>query len=180
MEIVEDPGERYRHEMLIEAVRPDGSRWALTGSPDLSVRALLTPAGKGGNIEVGVVARPVASLFPEATRPLPLEEVLPVRLPGSAQARQADGAVLLAAARAEGGLEVALARATAWPTPLEASRADGPGGWVAIGSVPPAPPATCSQTRTCRAGPGCGARKARAALLGRSSLSSTRNSPCSG
>jgi hypothetical protein len=137
VEIVEDPGERYRHEMLIEAVRPDGSRWALTGSPDLSVRALLTPAGKGGNIEVGVVAFPAASLFAEPTRPLPPEEVLPVRLPGSARAPQADGAVLLAAARADGGLEVTLARPTAWPAPLEASRAEGFDTWEAIGSVPP-------------------------------------------
>ena len=68
VEIVEDGEERYRHETLIEAVRPDGSRWALTGSPDLSVRALLMPAGKG-SIEVGVVSRPAASLFAEATRP---------------------------------------------------------------------------------------------------------------
>jgi hypothetical protein len=72
VQVVEDAGERYRHETLIEAVRPDGSRWVLTGSPDLSGRALLTPAGKGGNIEVGVVSRPAASLFPETTRPLPL------------------------------------------------------------------------------------------------------------
>ena len=71
MEIVEDTGERYRHETLIEAVRPDGSRWALTGSPDLSGRALLTPAGKGGNIEVGVVSRPAASLFPERDQAAP-------------------------------------------------------------------------------------------------------------
>ena len=136
VEIVEDAGERYRHETLIEAVRPDGSRWALTGSPDLSVRALLTPAGKGGNIEVGVVSRPAASLFPEPTRPVPLEEVPAVRLPGSAQALPPDGAVLLGAARTGDGLEVTLARPTAWPTPLEASRAVGFDVWEAIGSVP--------------------------------------------
>ena len=136
VEIVEDAGERYRHETLIEAVGPDGSRWALTGSPDLSVRALLTPAGKGGSIEVGVVSRPAASLFPATARPLPLEEVPAVRLPGSAQALRADDAVLLSAARATGGLEVALAWPTAWPTPLEASRANGFDVWAAIGSVP--------------------------------------------
>jgi hypothetical protein len=136
VQIVEDAGERYRHGTLVEAVRPDGSRWVLSGSTDLSVRALLTPAGKGGNIEVGVVSHPAASLFPKATRPLPLEEVTAARLPGSAQAAQADGAVLLGAARAGDGLEVALARPAAWPTPLEASPADGSGGWEAIGSVP--------------------------------------------
>jgi len=136
VEIVEDAGERYRHETLIEAIGPDGSRWVLTGSPDLSGRALLTAAGKGGSIEVGVVSRPAASRFPEATRPLPLAEVPAVRLPGRAQALRADGAVLLAAARADGGLEVTLARPAAWPTPLEASRADGFDRWAAIGSVP--------------------------------------------
>ncbi|HET9080211.1 MAG TPA: hypothetical protein VFO01_06810 [Trebonia sp.] len=136
VEIVEDAGERYRHETLIEAVRPDGSRWALTGSADLSVRALLTPAGKGGSIEVGVVSRPAASLFTGTARPLPLEEVPAVRLPGSAQALQADSAVLLAAARAGDGLEVTLARPSARPAPLEASRADGFDVWETIGSVP--------------------------------------------
>ena len=149
VEIVEDTGERYRHATLIEAVRPDGSRWALTGSPDLSGRALLTPAGKGGSIEVAVVARPAAALFPAAARPLPLEEVTAVRPP---VALQAESAVLLSAARTAGGLEVTLARPAAWPTPLEASRADGSGAgeddgsdagqadasdaWEAIGSVP--------------------------------------------
>ena len=141
VEIVEDTGERYWHETLIEAVRPDGSRWALTGSPDLSVRALLTPAGKGGSIEVAVVARPAATLFPAAARPLSLEEVPAVRPP---VALQADSAVLLSAARADGGLEVTLARPADWPTPLEASPPDGPDAseasgsdaWAAIGSVP--------------------------------------------
>ncbi len=136
VEIVEDAEERYRHETLIEAVRPDGSRWVLTGSPHLSGHALLTPAGKGGSIEVGVVSCPAGSLFPEATGPLPLEEVPAVWLPGSAQAPQADGAVVLAAARAGDGLEVTLARPAARPTPLEASRADGFDVWEEIGSVP--------------------------------------------
>lgn len=136
VEIVEDAGERYRHSTLIEAVGADGSRWALTGSPDLSVRALLTPAGKGGSIEVGVVSRPAATLFPAAVRPLPLAEVPAVRLPGSAQALAADGAVLLSATRTADGLEVALARPAAWPMPLEASRANGSDAWEAIGSVP--------------------------------------------
>ncbi len=134
--VIEDAEERYRHETVIEALGPDGGRWALTGSPDLSARALLTPARKGGNIEVAVVSRPTASLFPEAARPLPLEEVPAVRLPGSGPAPQADDAVLLGAARDGDGLEVALARPAAWPTPLEASRADGSDRWEAIGSVP--------------------------------------------
>jgi hypothetical protein len=137
VEVVEDSDERYRHATLIEAVRPDGRRWALTGSPDLSVRALLTPAGKGGNIEVGVVSHPAASLFPAATRPLSPEEVPAARQqPGSGQGRQSDSAVLLAATRTGDGLEVTLARPATWPTPLEASRADSPGAWAAIGSVP--------------------------------------------
>jgi len=136
VEIVEDTGERYRHSTLIEAVGPDGSRWTLTGSPDLSARALFTPAGKGGSIEVGIVSRPTATLFPTAVTPLSLDEVQAVRLPGSAQALPTDGAVLLSAARAADGLEVTLARPTAWPTPLEASRANGSDDWESIGSVP--------------------------------------------
>jgi hypothetical protein len=136
VEIVEDAGERYRHETLVEAVRPDGSRWALTGSPDLSGRGLLTAAEKGGSIEVGVVSRPAASLFPAGVSPVPLEEVPAVRLSQSAQALSADGAVLLGATRTADGLEVALARPAAWPTPLEASRAGGFDVWEPIGSVP--------------------------------------------
>ena len=136
VEIVEDAGELYRHSTLIEAVGRDGSRWALTGSPDLSVRALLTAAGKGGSIEVGVVSRPAATLFPAAVRPVSLDDVQAVRLPGSAQALPADGAVLLSAARVADGLEVTLARAAAWPTPLEASRTNGLDEWEAIGTVP--------------------------------------------
>jgi hypothetical protein len=138
VDLIEDAEERYRHETLIEAVRPDGGRWALTGSQDLSARSLLTQAPKGGNIEVAVVSHPTASLFPEAARPLPLDEVAAVRLPGSGPAPQADDAVLLGAARDGDGLEVALARPAARPTPLEASRADGSAGWEAIGSVPAA------------------------------------------
>jgi hypothetical protein len=136
VEIVEEAGERYCHSTLIEAVGPDGSRWTLTGSPELSVRALLTSAGKGGSIEVGIVSRPGTTLFPTAVRPLPLDDVQPVRLQASAQALPADGAVLLSAARAAGGLEVTLARPTDWPTPLEASQANDLDDWEAIGSVP--------------------------------------------
>jgi hypothetical protein len=137
--VVEDTGERYRHATLIEATRPDRSRWALTGSPDLSPRALLTAAGNGGNIEVGVVSRPAASLFTATAGPIALEEVPAVRQPGGPAARAAaGGAVLLSAARTAGGLEVTLARPVDWPTPLEAApagagRAD---GFDAIGSVP--------------------------------------------
>jgi len=136
VEIVEDAGERDRHSTLIEAVGSDGGRWVLTGSPDLSARALLTAAGKGGSIEVGVVSRPAATLFPAGTRPVSLDDVQAVRLPGSAQALPADDAVLLSAARAADGLEVTFARPAAWPTALEASLTNGLDDWEAIGSVP--------------------------------------------
>jgi hypothetical protein len=136
VDLIEDAEERYRHEILIEAVGPDGGRWTLTGSPDLSARALLTPASKGGSIEVGVVSRPTASVFPEAARPFPLEEVPAVRLLGSAQALRADDTVLLGASRVPEGLKVELVRPAPWPTPLEASRADGLDAWEAIGAVP--------------------------------------------
>jgi hypothetical protein len=133
VEVVEDTGERYRHATLIEAVRPDRGRWALTGSPDLSPRALLMSAGNGGNIEVGVVSRPAASLFTATARPVPLEDVPAVRQLSGGPTRSGDGAILLSAARADDGLEVTLARPADWPTPLEASPVD---GFAAIGSVP--------------------------------------------
>ena len=70
--MIEDAEERYRHGKLVEAIGPDGSRWTLTGSPNLSARALLLSAADGGNIEVGVISRPDASLFPSEGRPIAL------------------------------------------------------------------------------------------------------------
>jgi hypothetical protein len=60
-------GERYRHGKLIEWVR-DGFREALTGSPNLSRRALLssfTPArGSLANLELAIISRLDLSLAP--------------------------------------------------------------------------------------------------------------------
>ena len=72
-DVVEDPEEKYRHGKLVEAIGADGSRWTLTGSPNLSARALLLSAADGGNIETGVISRPAASLFPAECRPVTLE-----------------------------------------------------------------------------------------------------------
>ena len=79
-DVVEDAAEKYRHGKLIEATGADGSRWTLTGSPNLSARALLLSAADGGNIEVGVISSPSASLFPSETRPITLDEVPAVRI----------------------------------------------------------------------------------------------------
>lgn len=43
-EVMVDAHEQYRHGKLVEAVASDGRRWTLTGSPNLSARALLHPA----------------------------------------------------------------------------------------------------------------------------------------
>jgi len=106
-DVLEDAGKRYRHGKLVEAVRPDGSRWTLTGSPNLSARALLLSASEGGNIEVGVVAEPADSMFafPGSTA-VELSQVPAVRIAGAAAGRAAGDTVLLAAVRVEDGLEV--------------------------------------------------------------------------
>jgi hypothetical protein len=61
---VEDAGDKYRHGKLIEARRDDGTGWTLTGSPNLTVAALLKSLERGGNCEVGLVSRLTESLYP--------------------------------------------------------------------------------------------------------------------
>ena len=112
-DVVEDAGERYRHGKLIEATRADGRRWTLTGSPNLSARALLLSAADGGNIEVGVISLPGTSLFPSETRTITLDEVPAVRIAGPETRRAAADVTLLAAIRTDDGLELVFARAPA-------------------------------------------------------------------
>ncbi len=67
----------YRHGKLIEWRRGE-SRWALTGSPNLSAAALLRTATNGGNVELGVISPVTDSLMParatdvDATAELPI------------------------------------------------------------------------------------------------------------
>jgi hypothetical protein len=135
-DVVEDPEEKYRHGKLIEAVAADGSRWTLTGSPNLSVRALLLSAAHGGSVETGVITRQSASLFPHDCRPIALDEVPAVRIAGAAVSRAASDMTLLAAVRTNAGLEVVFARPPAETVRIEASRAAEFDRWNLAGVVP--------------------------------------------
>jgi hypothetical protein len=131
-EVAEDDGADYRHGGLIEAVGADGVRWTLTGSPDLSDRALLRSAEDGGHVVVGIVSRPGSGLFP-AGRPVPLADVAAVRLPRPSARRAAAGVPLLAAVRTPNGLELVLAEPPAAPGRLLAADVD---RWADVGAVP--------------------------------------------
>ena len=137
-DVLEDAGKRYRHGKLVEAVRPDGSRWTLTGSPNLSARALLLSASEGGNIEVGVVAEPADSMFafPGSTA-VELSQVPAVRIAGAAAGRAAGDTVLLAAVRVEDGLEVVFGKVLTAEVRVLASVHDEFDSWTEVGVVPP-------------------------------------------
>jgi hypothetical protein len=137
-DVLEDAGKRYRHGKLVEAIRPDGSRWTLTGSPNLSARALLLSASKGGNIEVGVVTEPADSIFafPEA-KAVELSEVPVVRIGSAAAGRTAGEAMLLAAVRVEDGLELVFSKGVAGEVRILTSVHDEFDSWTEAGVVPP-------------------------------------------
>jgi hypothetical protein len=136
-DVLEDAGKRYRHGKLVEAIRPGGSRWSLTGSPNLSARALLLSASQGGNIEVGVVTEPAGSIFafPESSA-VELSEVPAVRITGAAAGRAAGDAVLLAAVRAEDGLELAFSKVLTEEVRVLVSVRDEFDSWTEVGVVP--------------------------------------------
>jgi hypothetical protein len=135
-DVVEDSEEKYRHGKLVEAISADGSRWTLTGSPNLSARALLLSAADGGNIETGVISRPGVSLFPAECRPITLDEVPAVRITGSAASQGGADVMLLAAVRTSAGLEVVFARSPAETVRIVASHAAEFDRWKDAGSVP--------------------------------------------
>ena len=148
-DVVEDAEEKYRHGKLVEAIGADGSRWTLTGSPNLSARALLLSAADGGNIEAGVISRPRVSLFPPECRPIPLDEVPAVRITGSAASRAAADVTLLAAVRTNAGLEVVFARPPTEAVRIVASHAAEFDRWKDAGTVP----AGAATSRPGRRGP---------------------------
>jgi hypothetical protein len=135
-DVLEDTGTRYRHGKLVEAVRPDGIRWTLTGSPNLSARALMLSASEGGNIEGGVVTKPADSIFafPES-RAVELSEVPAVRIAGAADGLPAGGALLLAAVRVEDGLELVFSKVLTEEVRVLASVRDEFDSWTEVGVV---------------------------------------------
>jgi len=136
LDVVEDEEEKYRHGKLIEATCVDGSRWTLTGSPNLSARALLLSAASGGNIEVGVISWPTTSLFPSETRPITLDEVPAVRIADPATSRVASEVTLLAAIRTDDGIELIFSKPLARAVAVTSSSPAHVDRWMDIGAAP--------------------------------------------
>ncbi|MGD8199429.1 hypothetical protein ACQE98_02045 [Ornithinimicrobium sp. W1679] len=139
--LLEDPAsrgtneQRYRHGKLIEWVTSDGSRWALTGSPNLSGAALLKQAGDGGNYEIAVVGPVSETLFPggrpvspEGVPRLVVDDVLAVPRSDPQHAQ------VLSAISSEDRLVVRLSRPAPSTTTVELSlRNDHPDHWEVLG-----------------------------------------------
>ena len=79
---IEDAGDKYRHGKLVEARRVDGTGWTLTGSPNLTVAALLKSLEDGGNCEVGLISPlpETESLYPGVGIPLSADQVPTVKI----------------------------------------------------------------------------------------------------
>ncbi|MFI7492993.1 zinc-ribbon domain-containing protein [Micromonospora echinaurantiaca] len=135
LEVVEDRHRSYRDGKLVEAIGDDGVCWTLTGSPNLSSAALLKSVADGGNVELGVLAQPSASLFPGGV-PIRLDEVPAVRISATNHVDKATAAALLAATRAADGLHVTFARPTPCPVRVVASAHTDFDTWVDVGAVP--------------------------------------------
>ena len=136
LNVIEDSGKEYRHGKVIEVAGDDGSRWALTGSANLSARALLHSVLDGGNVELGIISRPRHSLLPPG-QPIALAEVPAVRISSSASSRPAIGVLLIAAVRTKDGLKVSLAKPAVVSVRIQGSARTSFDSWSEIGIVPP-------------------------------------------
>lgn len=132
---------RYRHGKLIEWVTVDGERHALTGSPNLSVRALVSNVSTGGNHEIAVIGPTAQPLFPGGT-PVAVEDIpaLPIAdETAGATAPTAPVIRVMAAARTRDGehLDVHLNRTATTPITCEVSlHSDSPDNWTRLGDIP--------------------------------------------
>lgn len=134
--VLADPARRYRHGKLIEWSQ-DGQRWALTGSANLSIAALESTIGAGGNCEAGLITRVPTTLMPEGAE-LSTADLHTVRIPSSAANREhAAGPQLLSATIVDSGIEVVLASASSLDLGVQLSHqlAD-LGDWEDIGELP--------------------------------------------
>ena len=134
--VIEDPSNEYRHGKLIEVADHEGRRWALTGSANLSTRALLHAVEEGGSIELGIISRPQCSLLPQGRR-ITLAEVPAVRIETSAADRRGTEVLLIAAVRTEDGLQVSLAKPSVLAVRIQSSARTSFDSWSEIGLVPP-------------------------------------------
>jgi hypothetical protein len=136
LNVFEDSTSRYRHGKLIECVGPDGSRWSLTGSPNLSGNALLRGADRGGNIEMGVLASASsASLLPKG-QPTSIDSVVGRRIDNEPLGSTDRWVILIGATRSETGLRVAFATAPGHEVRIAVSIGTAFDTWKPIGTVP--------------------------------------------
>lgn len=124
--------ERYRHGKLIEWSVGD-RRWALTGSPNISIAALGQPMAQGGNCELGLISTIQGSLAPEGEA-APTTLLAGISYPPREEQREA--LVLLGATLTTEGLDLLFASA---PTADAVVEISAPGEsyetWTAIGDV---------------------------------------------
>jgi hypothetical protein len=131
---------RMRHGKFVEW-QADGSRHALTGSPNLTRAALCTSTRDGGNCELAVLAASTAPLLPEQGRITSLASltgrtIRPFQSTGHTL-------VLLGAKTDSEGLHVSLAHPQPLPVVISTSPDGSPGSWTRTGTIP-AGAAACS------------------------------------
>lgn len=137
------PNGRYRHGKLIEWTTTEGARHALTGSPNLSHRALIADVDTGGNHEIAVIGPTGQSLFPGGT-PIAAEDIPTLLVPEQAaegQTAKVEPAIYVrVAARTRDGehTEVHLNRAPTTMATIEVSlHSDSPDHWTRLGEIAP-------------------------------------------
>jgi hypothetical protein len=133
--VTEDAGTAYRHGKLIVGVRPDGSRWALTGSPNLSARALLRAANGGGNIEVAVIT-PLTTITIPSDSKTTLAAVQAQPIDNTSPDRPAPSIIVIAASTSVSGLLVTLAAPASQPVRVLTSAHNHFDTWDPTGVIP--------------------------------------------
>ena len=123
---------RFHHGKVVEWV-VGSTRRALTGSPNLSGRALLQSMADGGSCELGLVAETATSLMPDAGEPLVVGEVANHGWSSILQTTDVLPVLLLDAAIEDGGFRLDLRSALSAAADLQLF--DG-SHWITIARVP--------------------------------------------
>lgn len=125
--------ERYHHGKLVEWTA-GGRRWALTGSPNLSRRALLNPTSAGGNCELALLTEVGASLAPASGEP-PVGAAAELLLDREGSDRH-PGVLLMGAIRVPGAVRLLLHDRAGQPGRVQRYDAVGD-GWRRIATFEP-------------------------------------------
>ncbi|QIQ01708.1 hypothetical protein [Streptomyces liangshanensis] len=124
---------RMRHGKFVEW-QAGGSRYALTGSPNLTRAALCTSTRDGGNCELAVLAAGTAPLLPEQGRITSLASLTGRTIRPFQSTRYT--LVLLGAKTDSEGLHVSLAHPQPLPVVISTSPDGSPGSWTQTGTIP--------------------------------------------